>query len=661
MSSARFGDNVAPHQRPAVAWYQPDVLLSAARRMLSSTDMLRNRDLRESYELPLTVIDCSEPAADGNYWFDFIADTGDGGNATYAVASTALAESVAGDAGERLPRGELLLLGGDLAYPAASSEEYRYRFIEMFEAARRDGGARTSQVRGRPFTLAALAQNHDWMDSAATFNRYFVRNKASALFLGARIPQKQSYFCVKLPRGWWVLGFDFALTREIDRDQYDQFERLLGPHGLEVVEDGKKAIHRIAATDRVILVYPEPYWTRPIGDGARPNWPKRYQRLERLLRDRIALRLAGDLHHYMRWTSPPDEASSAAQRSWPRDGLLVTCGTGGAFTHPTHTKTTTRPIRLRELNPDHEIAPQMGGQALVVGLDDRPERPGDVTFDRVEDSVYPDAKESRRRAWGNLAAMFTTNGSWRGGNWWFTVFMGLLYWFNAYLNLLPFADTFVADGFQPMGRFTADDYWPVFVLWLESMVFSPLGFVVNLVMIGACLMMGRETVDELSSRASRPWRLIVTWGFGLVHAFVHVIAVYSLVFWLQQAASELRWIGHPEAGAWAAIGHATAVGLCVFIWGSFVGALIFGCYLTLMSYFGYLTNNGYSALGIQDFKGFLRFKIAADATLHAHFVAIDRVPRGWKKTAGGAPLWEPEGENGEPATIVTRVHDRFTL
>jgi len=41
--AARFGDNVPPHQRHPVAWYRPDVLLSVARRVLSSTDMLRNR------------------------------------------------------------------------------------------------------------------------------------------------------------------------------------------------------------------------------------------------------------------------------------------------------------------------------------------------------------------------------------------------------------------------------------------------------------------------------------------------------------------------------------------------------------------------------------------------------------------------------------------
>jgi hypothetical protein len=646
MSSAKFGDDVAPHQRPAVAWYQPDVLWSAARRVLSSTDLLRNRDLRESYQQPLTIVDCSAPDGEGDYWFDFIADTGDGGNATYAVAHAALGESVAGEHGERLPRGELLLLGGDLAYPAASSEEYRYRFIEMFEAARRDSGARVSQVRGRPFTLAALAQNHDWMDSAATFNRYFVRNKGSAPFLGARIPQKQSYFCAKLPRGWWALGFDFALTHEIDRDQYEQFERLASPSGLEVSVDGQIRRYRIESTDRVILVYPEPYWTRPIGDGARPNWPKRYQRLEGLLRDKIALRLAGDLHHYMRWTSTSD-------------GLLVTCGTGGAFTHPTHTKRTRRPIRLREHGNDHVIAPQ-AGDALVVGLDDSGGSLGDVMFHLHEASVYPAVAESRRRALENLVALLKTNGSWRGGNWWFTVMLGGLYWFNAYLNSVPFADSFVADGFRPMGSFRAAEYWPVFVLWLKAMVFSPLGFVVNLVMIVACLMMGRETVDELSSKTSRFARLVVTWGIGLVHAFLHVLAVFSLVFWMHQWVGGWRFIGDPAAGAWAAIGHAIAVGVGVFLYGSIVGAFIFGCYLTLMSTLGYLTNNGYSALTIEDFKGFLRFKIAPDATLRAHFVAIDRVPRRWKRS-GGAPLWEPDGEAGDQATIVTRVHDRFTL
>ena len=644
MSSPRFGADVAPHQRPAVAWYQPDVLLMAGRGVLSSEDMLRNRDLRESYQQPLTIVDCSEPEDDGDFWFDFIADTGDGGNATYAVAANALADALTFADGQRLPRGQLLLLGGDLAYPAASSQEYRYRFIEMFEAARPDYGAREAVVRGRRLTLAALAQNHDWMDSAATFNRYFVRNKSALPFLGARIPQLQSYFCVKLPRGWWALGFDFALVREIDRDQFEQFERL-ATSGIEVSVDGRPQTYRIGPDDRVILVYPEPYWRHPIGGGARPNWPMRYQRLEGLLRDRIALRLAGDLHHYMRSTSDSD-------------GVLVTCGTGGAFTHPTHTRTTTRQVLLREHGYERAIPPQpAGAQALVVGLDDGPPQGRDVVFERVEASVFPSARASRARVWGNLITFFKTDGTWRGGNWWFAVLLGALYWFNAYLNSLAFANTFVADGFQPLGLYLPADFLPVFVLWLKAMVFSPLGFVVNVVMIGACLAMGREAVSELPSTASVFWRMVITWGVGLVHALAHVFSVYLVLFWVQQYVHGLPWIGMPGGDAWAAIAQSTFVGICVFLYGSIVGALIFGLYLALMSWFGFLTNNGYSALGIQDYKGFLRFKVAADASLHAHFVAIDRVPRRWKPSANGRPIWQPDDDEAS----APRVHDRFVL
>lgn len=54
-------------------------------------------------------------------WFDFIADTGDGGNSTYAVARLLAQPSLvikADDSNSRVtfPRGQLLLIGGDLAY-----------------------------------------------------------------------------------------------------------------------------------------------------------------------------------------------------------------------------------------------------------------------------------------------------------------------------------------------------------------------------------------------------------------------------------------------------------------------------------------------------------------------------------------------------------------
>ena len=52
-------------------------------------------------------------------WFDFIADTGDGGNSTYAVARLLAQPSLvikSDDSRLTFPRGQLLLIGGDLAY-----------------------------------------------------------------------------------------------------------------------------------------------------------------------------------------------------------------------------------------------------------------------------------------------------------------------------------------------------------------------------------------------------------------------------------------------------------------------------------------------------------------------------------------------------------------
>ena len=54
-------------------------------------------------------------------WFDFVADLGDGFDATYSVASVLAAPSIEPVEGLPLPRAELLVMGGDQVYPAASS------------------------------------------------------------------------------------------------------------------------------------------------------------------------------------------------------------------------------------------------------------------------------------------------------------------------------------------------------------------------------------------------------------------------------------------------------------------------------------------------------------------------------------------------------------
>ena len=104
--SVRFGSDVLPDERRPVAWYSPPVLLQAARELLSSQDFQRNLDRRDNFAGELAVVDLSK--TDGDFGFDFLADTGDGGNATYTVAAAATADTLTLADGSRHARPPLV-------------------------------------------------------------------------------------------------------------------------------------------------------------------------------------------------------------------------------------------------------------------------------------------------------------------------------------------------------------------------------------------------------------------------------------------------------------------------------------------------------------------------------------------------------------------------
>jgi len=73
-----------------------------------------------------------------DFWFDFMADTGDGGNSSYSVAKL-LAQPFINvpldNDSISLERGNILLIGGDLAYPNPSAFTYEKRLFCPFEYA----------------------------------------------------------------------------------------------------------------------------------------------------------------------------------------------------------------------------------------------------------------------------------------------------------------------------------------------------------------------------------------------------------------------------------------------------------------------------------------------------------------------------------------------
>jgi hypothetical protein len=620
----KFGVNVPPHARRAVAWYSPQVLLESARQLVSSIDFQRNADRRDLFPTTLNVIDLSgESQGDGTFGFDFVSDTGDSGNATYTVAAGVFKRELeaTGRDGETvvLPEGRLLVLGGDLAYPGASVHEYQYRFSELFEAAR---DPTSPYASGKPphKVITAIAQNHDWFDCLSTFSRHFLRKyQVLGHFLDENTRQQQSYFAIKLPHNWWVLGFDFALSHDLDGQQLDAFKNQIAP--------------KLSENDKLILVYPEPYWVRPLGDGAYPGYPKRYQRLEHTFEQagaQIRIRIAGDLHHYVRQSVP---AAQDGAHGTPQRDQLITCGVGGAFTHPTHAN---KVVAARTIDRIAD-ADAMGRY-----------RQGRVRVGRVaaaegasrNEACFPSQPQSRALARGNLLAFFrrgkvdaqsfaarlvqTLN-----SNFGFAVLLGALYWFNSYVNALPFSASFRPDGFKPMCELAFAQAWP---LWLHAMVFSPFGLLINILMVVGCAVIARE---------EKLFGILGGIAHGLAHGFMVLAGYWLISHWVGNLLhGNGLSLAHCSTGA-QSTWHAVLTGGLMLLWGTVVGGLLFGVYLWIMAAWGLMPNNAYGSLAVEDYKGFMRFHIGADGKLTARFLGVEKVPRDWVRHADPhhRPLW----------------------
>jgi hypothetical protein len=330
-------------RKPMVRWLDPVILADAALRVMLSTVFGQYADKREAQQALPARDPVAYPAQeDGAVWVDFVADLGDGFDPTYAVACLLGRERLEFEKdGSRLelPRGRALVMGGDQVYPSATREEYENRFRGPYTAA----FPAPPPVGDQP-DLYAIPGNHDWYDGLTNFLRFFCSDRQIG---GWQTRQSRSYFALKLPGRWWLLGIDIQLDTYIDSPQMSYFKGV----GLQ-------------PGDRVILVTGKPSWVKvPPGDPEAA--PDSYKNL-RYFKDEIVraagaevrATLTGDLHHYYRY-----EALDRSQ--------LVTSGAGGAYLFPTHT-----------LQP-------------ALSLPDEPNR-----FHRA--ATYPSREESERLKWGAL-------------------------------------------------------------------------------------------------------------------------------------------------------------------------------------------------------------------------------------------------------------------
>jgi hypothetical protein len=284
-----------------VAWLSPVQLAGTGLRVALAGiqgSYLDKRELQAAF--PDQVH--REVGAGGDTWLDFVADLGDGFDATYSVAYLMAQDSLT--VGDReLPRGQALVLGGDEVYPTPSPERYQDRLIGPYRAAMPlppAGG-------GEAPNLYALPGNHDWYDGLTAFLRIFTGSRRTEIG-GRRLPQGRSYFAIELPGDWWLLAVDDEASSYIDDPQIAYFTRVassFGPQTKVIVASASPTW--VQAADKPTLYASLDYFVRTVVDptGAR-----------------VRLMVSGDWHHYARYSTDDRE--------------LITCGGGGAYLYPTH-------------------------------------------------------------------------------------------------------------------------------------------------------------------------------------------------------------------------------------------------------------------------------------------------------------------------------------
>ena len=114
-------------------------------------------------------------ALDRDLYVDFVADTGDDVSVSRAVARLVFAAYELPDPDKPggclcAPRGDILLFGGDTAYPVATAQELTNRVIVPWNQVLRE-----LPDDGRRRVLLGVAGNHDWYDGLDGFGRMFRR------------------------------------------------------------------------------------------------------------------------------------------------------------------------------------------------------------------------------------------------------------------------------------------------------------------------------------------------------------------------------------------------------------------------------------------------------------------------------------------------------
>lgn len=529
-------------------------------------------------------------------WVDFVADTGDGWDSTYSVAYLLSRASLTRE-GTTLPRGQILIMGGDQVYPIANRDDYQNRLIGPYTSA-----LPVLPDEARP-QLFAIPGNHDWYDGLRSFLRLFCQQRP----IGAwQTKQSRSYWAVQLPHRWWLWGTDIQLQTDIDRPQLDYFQIVARDH----VQPG----------DRIILCTASPSWVKTSQgkEEAYHNLLFFEQKIIRANKAVLAATLTGDLHCYARYVDRHGERPK------------IIAGGGGAFLYPTHDL----PTKL-ELEIDQ--------------ADKSDETPHD-SYVLAKGCRYPDEKTSSRYVIKNLWFAWTNRK--------FSLILlapiyMLLMWSLQRASLAVAADQNecrrVAAGIAGTNSGSASPC-------VESINFGR-SFMDQIGSASPERMSTGEIIRYVRAVLARSPSttalvLFIVIGFGIFAGSERAGAAET---WKCRAVGGIHGILHVAAAVWLLSLFARFAGsppvivsiALLLVSSALIGGTIVGLYLIITHKTPFLrmhTQEVFVSQSIPDYKNFLRMHVT-EKRVTIYPIGIPRVSRNWRFVKDGspdAPWFEPK-------------------
>jgi hypothetical protein len=502
---------------------------------------------------------------------------------------------------ETTQKGQMLIFGGDEVYPIASRENYTNRLVGPYHAA----FPTPKEANPDAPLVFSVPGNHDWYDSLVEFSFHFMEDHFGKVrhFCGWRTVQERSYFAIKLPAGWWLFGTDMQLGSALDNAQMKYFKNVVDNH---MHED-----------DRIILCHAEPHWitrtmypdnddyeNRNIGffDGHILRPPKGQKE------SRIAINVAGDRHYYRHHEEirDPDEVNPAC----PNKRHRFVAGGGGAFLHPTHNE-----------GPRKANVPEDQKEGKTEELDKK--RIGvNIVGSRPPYELkasFPTEEESAAMNKGNIK-FFINNPK-------FGLIIAAAYLLTAHAFMSDFGKYGLGEFHLALQTLAVDALTrPFSAFWVVAIIGGFIFF---------------------TDTASKWFKLVA----GAIHGAVHLVAVLIISYIAARLVNCFSPLNFDS------IWQLVAIGLIIFGLGFVVGPTIMGLYLLIsLNVFRRHHNEAFSALKIEDYKNFLRFKIEPNGNLTIYPVGVKKVITDWPDSAAGRI--EPKNKgNLDPETVPFLIED----